>query len=66
MIEPPFLILKNEDRRFLIRDASDNVIVVVYRTGPKGWITTAGITKWIRERRVIRPIFHQRKRFFVH
>lgn len=37
-IQPPFMVFKNQQRKFSIRDVADCVREVSYRTGPYGWM----------------------------
>jgi hypothetical protein len=41
LIEAPMLIFTNRNSRYPIRGLDDNIPMVSYRTGPKGWMDQA-------------------------
>lgn len=61
-IESPFMVFQNASRSYPIRGVADNVPGVSYRSGPKGWMDTAIMPQWLRERRAITALPHGRKR----
>lgn len=53
IIEPPFMILKNTDSPYPVRDAEDTIPVLSYQTEPNGWIDRHVINLLVRERRTL-------------
>ena len=61
-IENPFMVFMDANQSYPIRGVPDDVPGVSHRSGPKGWIDTQMMPKWLKERRVMRPLSNGRKR----
>ena len=59
---PPFMILKNEERSYPIRNVPDNSPGVSYRTQPKAWMDHVVFYHWLNEIRALPPVPPARKR----
>jgi DDE superfamily endonuclease len=55
-IQPPFMILQNENCSYPMRNLPDNIPGVSYRTGPRGWMDRRVMAEMLAERRAIRPL----------
>ena len=64
-IAPPFMIFKNKDRNYPIKNVPDDVPGVAYRTGPKGWMDRTVMPEWLSEKRIISKIRNGRRVLFV-
>lgn len=64
LIEAHFMVIRNKDRHYPILSLPDDVNGVSYRTGPRGWMDTRIISRWILEERVMRPLPHDLRRVF--
>lgn len=52
-IAAPFIVVKNLDCNYPIRNVLDTVPGVAYRTGKKGWMDRRVMPEWLSENRVI-------------
>lgn len=55
-VAAPIMVFKNTDHRYPIGGVPDDIEVVCYRTGQKGWIDTVDRPKCLQEPRAIRKI----------
>lgn len=56
IISPPLMIFKNKDRSYPIRNVSDNIPGVAYRTGPKRWMDPKIMESWLDEHRTVKAL----------
>lgn len=62
VIELPFIVFKNDKRSYPIRGLSEDILVVSYRSGPKGCMDTTVMLHWLSERKLIPPLHNGRMR----
>lgn len=61
-MEPGFIIFKNADCNYPIRNVPDNVPGVSYRTGKKAWMDMRVFLEMIKERKFLKPLPGGKKR----
>lgn len=66
MIQTDLMVLKNKDRRYLIRSLDYKMPVVAYRTGPKGRMDLEAIPQWLEYTDVLwKPLNVRKRALFV-
>lgn len=64
-VAPPFMVFKNADSNYPIRNVPDTVPGVAYRTGKKGWMDRKVMCQWLSESRVITEIPNHRRLLYL-
>lgn len=61
-LEPSFMVFKNANRSYSIRNVEDDVSGVTSRSSAKGWIDADIFSKWLDKRRIFKPLSNGRTR----